>query len=92
MMMRVLDPGHRYALRHLDGDGETVLQFVNREGEKYPGNAGACEGTTMQEILRALIDRAAYVNGQASCEEAVSGTCCGSCGHVGCHGSCRGVS
>jgi hypothetical protein len=62
--MRVLDAGHRYALRHLDGEGEEILQFVKREGEGYPGNVGASEGTTMQEVLRALIDRAKYVNGQ----------------------------
>ena len=62
--MKVLDAGHRYALRHLDGDGEEMLQFVKREGEGYPGNVGHCEGTTMQEVLRALIDRAEYVDGQ----------------------------
>lgn len=67
--MRVLDAGHRYALRHLDGDGEEILQFVKREGEGYPGNVGTCEGTTMQEVLRALIDRSKYVNSQIPCEE-----------------------
>jgi hypothetical protein len=67
--MKVLDPGHRFALRHLDGEGESVLQFVKREGEKYPGNVGHCEGTTMQEVLRALISRAKYVNDQIPCVE-----------------------
>jgi hypothetical protein len=62
--MKVLDPGHRYLLRNLDGDGEQELVFVKREGEKYPGNVGAHEGVTMQECLRALIDRAKYVNKQ----------------------------
>lgn len=67
--MKVLDPGHRYELAHLDGEGMSVLQFVKREGDKYPGNVGHCEGTTIQEVLRALIHRAAYVNSQISCPE-----------------------
>lgn len=71
IVVRVLDPGHRFSLRHLDGGGETVLQFVKREGADYPGNVGSCEGTTMQEMLRALISRAQYVNNQIPCEETV---------------------
>ena len=67
--MRVLDPGHRFSLRHLDGPGETVLQFVKREGRGYPHNVGTSEGTTLQEVLRALISRAQYVNGQIPCPE-----------------------
>jgi len=62
--VKVLDPGHRYSLRHLDGDGEEILQFVKREGEGYPGNVGHCEGTTSQEMLRVLIDRNQYCNKQ----------------------------
>ena len=64
--MKVLDPGHRYLLAHLDGVGETSLVFVKRVGEKYPGNTGAHEGTTMQEVLRALIDRSKFVDAQES--------------------------
>jgi hypothetical protein len=70
--VRVLDPGHRYVLAHLDGDGETVLQFVKRQGPGYPGNEGRSEGVTLQEVLRALIDRATYVNGQIPCDETTS--------------------
>lgn len=62
--MKVIDPGHRFSLRHLDGSGETVLQFVKREGPGYPRNVGTSEGTTLQEVLRACISRAEYVNGQ----------------------------
>jgi hypothetical protein len=68
-VMRVLDPGHRYALPHLDGDGETTLQFVKREGAIYPGNVGHHEGVNMQEILRALIDRAVYLDTQIPADE-----------------------
>ena len=67
--MKVLDAGHRYSLPHLDGDGEEVLQFVKREGEGYPGNVGHGEGTTSQEVLRALIDRGFYTDGQISDED-----------------------
>jgi len=62
--VKVLDPGHRYELPHLDGDGTTTLTFVKREGEGYPGNVGHHEGVIMQEVLRALIDRAEYVDRQ----------------------------
>jgi hypothetical protein len=62
--MKVLDPGHKFSLDSLDGDQENILVFVKREGEKYPGNVGHNPGTTMQEVLRALISRAKYVNNQ----------------------------
>lgn len=62
--MKVLDPGHRYELEHLDGKKSSTLSFVKREGEKYPGNVGHHEGTNMQEVIRALIDRIKYVNKQ----------------------------
>ena len=62
--MRVIDPGHKYALAHLDGKGETILVFVKREGAGYPGNVGAHEGTNIQEVLRAQIDRLKYLDAQ----------------------------
>lgn len=68
--MRVIDPGHDYALDVLDGiqsDNMTEVQrlvFVKREGENYPGNVGHHAGTTTQEVLRACVDRLRYVNGQ----------------------------
>lgn len=71
--MDVIDAGHKYVLRHLDGYGTETLTFVKREGEGYPGNVGHYEGTTMQEVLRVLIDRAKYVNAQIPCEETEAG-------------------
>lgn len=50
--MRILHPGHEYLLDHLDGDGKTRLQFVQR----LPFHAKK-EGVLTQEVLRALIDR-----------------------------------
>lgn len=63
--MKVIDPGHDYDLRTLDmGDRTVRLVFVKREGVDYPGNVGHHGGTTMQEVIRALIDRGRYVNAQ----------------------------
>lgn len=73
--MKVIDPGHIYELNWLDvergfeaedfdGPGCRDLRFVKREGEKYPGNVGHYAGTTMQEVLRAIIDRLKYVHAQ----------------------------
>ena len=67
--MDVLDPGHEYDLNKLDGEEKQHLVFVKRKGEKYPGNYFAYSGTTTQEVLRALIDRAMYVNQQQPCPE-----------------------
>jgi hypothetical protein len=62
--MKILDAGHRYQLDHLDGDNVTELTFVKRSGAMYPFNIGEYEGTNVQEVLRALIDRTEYLNRQ----------------------------
>lgn len=70
--MKVLDPGHTYELGVLDAGpypkiGDFTidrLTFVKREGPLYPGNRGAHPGTTMQEVLRAVVDRLLYVQAQ----------------------------
>lgn len=67
--MRVIDPGHEYQLDSLDGELEQRLIFVKREGAKYPGNTGHHPGTTLQEVLRAIIERSEYVNRQIPCAE-----------------------
>lgn len=69
--MQVLDPGHEYLLNCLDGKSpwQHCLTFVKRQGAKYPGNTSAYRGTTSQEVLRALVDRARYVNNQFPCWE-----------------------
>lgn len=50
--MKFIYPGHRYFLSHLDGDGHSELQFVQRAPLHPPR-----EGVTNQEVLRALIHR-----------------------------------
>lgn len=68
--VKVLDPGHLYDLDLLDADihgstGCCELRFVKRIGEKFPGNQEpGYEGTTTQEVIRALIDRTKYVDAQ----------------------------
>jgi hypothetical protein len=62
--MRIIDAGHTYGLQELDGEGERILIFVKREGEKYPGNVGHYSGTNMQEVLRAVFDRLGYLDKQ----------------------------
>jgi hypothetical protein len=73
--VKIIDPGHEYTLDSLDGEQENRLVFVKREGEKYPGNVGAHPGTTCQEVLRALIDRLKYVNGQIASHETQLAIC-----------------
>ncbi len=68
--MRVIDPGHSYELNMLDSarpNATIRLFFVKREGSRFPGNVGHHHGTTSQEVLRALIDRAWYVTHQIPC-------------------------
>jgi len=70
--MEVIDAGHKYKLKELDaneGQDRSVLTFVKRcdPPEKYPGNSNSYPGTTIQEVLRALIDRCKYVDNQIPC-------------------------
>lgn len=66
--MRVIDPGHQYQLTFLDGKPEwvvaDVLTFIKRMGSGYPGNTSEHPGTTLQEVLRACIDRVKYLDKQ----------------------------
>lgn len=62
--MRVVDPGHCYKLKSLDGGESQKLVFVKREGPGYPGNVGRHAGTILQEVWRASIERLKYVDAQ----------------------------
>lgn len=72
--MKIIDPGHLYSLEALaqeTGSGRrpvaSSLRFVKRIGARYPGNEEpGYDGTTSQEVIRALIDRAKYVDNQIS--------------------------
>jgi hypothetical protein len=67
--MRVIDPGHCYQVDSLDGGDAQRIVFVKREGAGYPGNVGSWPGTNCQELIRVLIDRVKYLQGQIACPE-----------------------
>lgn len=75
--MKVLEPGHAYQLDVLDkavgagnDRGIVGLRFVKRIGPGYPGNeAPPHSGTNCQEVVRALIDRVKYLDGQQPAPE-----------------------
>ena len=62
--MKIIDPGHVFALHSLDGGEPVILPFVKREGLKFPGNIGHHSGTTLQETWRASISRLKHLNNQ----------------------------
>jgi hypothetical protein len=66
--MKVIDSGHTYKLLTLDGTDEQTLTFVKRhsvlEPHKYPGNYESYPGTTLQSVIRALLERFRYLNNQ----------------------------
>lgn len=57
--MEVLIKGHKYALDNLKDDGETYLQFY-MDPTKHNGQK--LDGTSCQEVLRALIHRVKCLN------------------------------
>lgn len=67
-MKKVIDPGHKYELLTLDGDLVQTLTFVKRfdhtHPERYPGNTSAYPGTTLQSVIRCLIERIDYLQNQ----------------------------
>lgn len=65
--MRVLDPGHRYALQTFDKQ-ETEIVFIKRSGGAVQYNDDH-DGLQSQEVLRALIDRTKFLNAQIPCNE-----------------------
>ncbi|SHL42376.1 hypothetical protein SAMN05216428_102359 [Nitrosospira sp. Nsp11] len=71
----VHDAGHFYTLGALDGYQTQYLRFVKRfdrdDPSKYPGNKGAYSGTTLQIVLRVLLNRVKYLQGQKWCVENV---------------------
>lgn len=71
-----LDAGHKYRLFTLDGDVGQVLTFVKRHDpenpDRFPGNENSYPGTTLQSVIRVLIDRTTYLQGQIPCEENIA--------------------
>ncbi len=75
--MKIIDPGHHYLLLTLDEPhdiaGKQHLVFVKRCDpichERYPGNYDQHPGTTLQSVIRCLIERVAYLQNQIACPE-----------------------
>lgn len=66
-MLKIIDPGHKYELLTLDGDLVQTLTFVKRtdpDPSKFPGNFNAYPGTTIQSVVRCLIERIEYLQNQ----------------------------
>lgn len=67
-MNKVIDPGHIYELFTLDGELLQTLTFVKRHDpehpERFPGNTNSHPGTTLQSVIRCLLDRVQYLNNQ----------------------------
>lgn len=57
--MRIVDPGHVYALDSLDGEYQQSVRFVKR----FRGNLNH-PGTVNQELLRVLIDRVQFLDAE----------------------------
>lgn len=71
--MKVIDRGHVYELGTLDGGVPQKLVFVKRfdpkDPSRFPGNFNAHPGTTLQNVIRALLERFRYLQGQIWCVE-----------------------
>ena len=60
--MKILTPGHKYALAWFEGADarpEQTIQFIQKEGEPL---ATLHNGTTNEEVLTMLIDRARFLH------------------------------
>jgi hypothetical protein len=71
--MKVIDPGHRYEVKNVDGKGRQTVQFVKRRGwdaELLPEDQRE-EGIQSQELLRVLIDRTIYLHTEQPWQENV---------------------
>lgn len=69
--MKMIEPGHRYKIQDYPCTNEEPdllslqeIQFVEKVGNKFPGNLKEENGTNCQEILRVLINRCIYLNNQ----------------------------
>jgi hypothetical protein len=66
--MKVIDKGHKYELLTLDGELRQELRFVKRHDPvrpwRFPGNTESYPGTTLQSVIRALLERMRYLQNQ----------------------------
>ena len=68
--IEILDAGHTYKMFGVGDCPPQIISFVKNRGEKYSGNTGKPHGGILcQDLMRVLIDRTKYLNGQGSCME-----------------------
>jgi hypothetical protein len=60
--MRVVQEGHIYLLDHIESAGHERLTFLRRSSAAIDYGLGQHPGTNSQEAMRALINRAEYLN------------------------------
>ena len=83
-MVKVYDKGHEYELLILDRSKREellkryepdILRFVKRcdleNPHRFPGNTNSYPGTTVQSVLRCLLERMRYLQNQHWCVENV---------------------
>jgi hypothetical protein len=63
--MKILSPGHKYALAAFEGGQEQHLQFIEKD---IAGNL-ISDGTTNEEVLAMMIDRMGVLNQKVPCRE-----------------------
>jgi hypothetical protein len=69
--MRIVEPGHLYLVKNIDGPGEQEIRFVRRRDERALLLDEFKPGILSQELLRVLIDRTRYLNDEDPCAEDV---------------------
>ncbi len=67
--MNIIEPGHVYALDHLESDGTEYICFIKRSSGAVDYGSEEHPGTNTQEVLRALIDRSLFLNQILPCKE-----------------------
>jgi hypothetical protein len=69
--VKVIVPGHVYALSHLGSEGHETLTFCRRNSAAVT-HESEHPGTNTQEVLRVLIDRSQFLNEVLPCVETES--------------------
>ncbi|MCA1571174.1 MAG: hypothetical protein LC798_12825 [Chloroflexi bacterium] len=67
--MKILEPGHVYAVENVDGPGKQEIRFVRRRDGKGEPLPESTPGVLTQELLRVCIDRTLYLYAEAPCDE-----------------------
>jgi hypothetical protein len=67
--MIIMNKGHLYVVKNVDGKGEQQIRFVRRRDKRGEKLDEAEEGIPSQELLRVLIDRTLYLYAEEPCDE-----------------------